>query len=259
MTIELALRLIEFRKKSGLSQDELATKLNVSRQSISKWESGESSPNIDYLISLSKIYGVTLDDLINPEKSVDECYQGEREDSKKKKKDRVDISPNGIFIDNEDEHVHISLDGIDLENLKDRVHFGEKGEDSEVIYDNITGKIIKKRPHIKNISSIINLTCLIMALVAYLAVSFTVDGGWGVYWILFICALIPAEIVECFYYKKSSKFPITYIAISTYLFLGMLQGMWHPTWIILLAIPLYYLFSNLVNSIIDVSKEKRQK
>ena len=70
MTIEIANRLLEYRKKSGLSQEELAEKLNISRQSVSKWERGEASPDTDNLIQLSKIYGITLDELINVEKPV---------------------------------------------------------------------------------------------------------------------------------------------------------------------------------------------
>ena len=50
MTIELANRLAELRKQKGLSQEELADRLQVSRQAISKWERGEASPDTDNLI-----------------------------------------------------------------------------------------------------------------------------------------------------------------------------------------------------------------
>ena len=70
MNIEIANRLLEFRKKSGLSQEELADKLNISRQSVSKWERAESCPDTDNLIELAKIYNVTLDELINVDKPV---------------------------------------------------------------------------------------------------------------------------------------------------------------------------------------------
>lgn len=49
-----------------MSQEQLAEKLNVSRQSISKWESGESLPDVDRLPELSKIVGVTTDYLLMP-------------------------------------------------------------------------------------------------------------------------------------------------------------------------------------------------
>ena len=68
MTIEIANRLYELRKKHNLSQEELAEKLSVSRQAVSKWERCEASPDTDNLIALAKIYGLTLDELIYGEK-----------------------------------------------------------------------------------------------------------------------------------------------------------------------------------------------
>ena len=56
--------LYHFRKKANLSQEDLAEKLGVSRQSISKWECGESLPDTENLIALSKLYGISLDELV---------------------------------------------------------------------------------------------------------------------------------------------------------------------------------------------------
>lgn len=52
------------RDKKGWSQEDLAKKLNISRQAISKWELGESYPYIEKLISLSELFNITLDELI---------------------------------------------------------------------------------------------------------------------------------------------------------------------------------------------------
>ena len=68
MTLETANRLYELRKKNNLSQEELAEKLGVSRQAVSKWERSEASPDTDNLIALAKIYGLSLDELIYGEK-----------------------------------------------------------------------------------------------------------------------------------------------------------------------------------------------
>ena len=57
--------LISLRKPNGLSQEELAEQLNVSRQTLSKYETGESLPDIDRCKQLAEIFGVTLDDLVN--------------------------------------------------------------------------------------------------------------------------------------------------------------------------------------------------
>ncbi|MBQ4571392.1 MAG: helix-turn-helix transcriptional regulator [Bacilli bacterium] len=56
-------QILKFRKQKGLSQEELANRLNVSRQSISLWETNQTVPQIDYLIELSRIFNVTLDEL----------------------------------------------------------------------------------------------------------------------------------------------------------------------------------------------------
>ena len=57
-------KLIALRKKAGWSQEELAERLNVSRQSVSKWESGQSMPDIDKILQLSSLFSVTTDCLL---------------------------------------------------------------------------------------------------------------------------------------------------------------------------------------------------
>lgn len=64
MNIKLADRLVELRKEHKLSQEALAEKLGLSRQSISKWERAEASPDTDNLIALAEVYGITLDQLL---------------------------------------------------------------------------------------------------------------------------------------------------------------------------------------------------
>lgn len=57
--------LRRLRKIHQYTQEELAEKINVSRQSVAKWENGESTPDIDSCIKLAKLYNVRLDDLVN--------------------------------------------------------------------------------------------------------------------------------------------------------------------------------------------------
>ena len=63
----LADKITELRKRNGWSQEELAEKLDVSRQSISKWESAQSTPDMNRIIKMSKIFGVSTDYLLNDE------------------------------------------------------------------------------------------------------------------------------------------------------------------------------------------------
>ena len=62
--MKLADKIIQLRKQKGWSQEELATQMDVSRQSVSKWESGMSMPDIDKIILLSQIFGTTTDYLL---------------------------------------------------------------------------------------------------------------------------------------------------------------------------------------------------
>ncbi|MFA5537245.1 MAG: helix-turn-helix transcriptional regulator [Bacillota bacterium] len=71
--MNLAEKIQQLRKRNNLSQEQLADKLGISRQSISKWESGQSVPEVDKIIQLSDIFGVTTDYLL---KKVDFQLEG---------------------------------------------------------------------------------------------------------------------------------------------------------------------------------------
>ncbi len=63
--MEIGKKIMDLRKKNGLSQEELAEKVGVARQTISKWELGETSPDLKQSKELSKIFNVSLDELVN--------------------------------------------------------------------------------------------------------------------------------------------------------------------------------------------------
>ena len=62
--MELGIKLKQAREKSGYSQNDIAEKLNISRQSVSRWETGRTYPDIENLVLLGEIYGVSLDFLL---------------------------------------------------------------------------------------------------------------------------------------------------------------------------------------------------
>lgn len=80
--MEIHEKLQELRKQKGLTQEELAEVLYVSRTAISKWESGRGYPNIDSLKAISRFFGVTIDELL----SGDEVLTIAEEDNKQKEK-----------------------------------------------------------------------------------------------------------------------------------------------------------------------------
>lgn len=69
MSIDFSM-LKAYRKKNGYTQDEIAEKLGVSRQAVAKWERGESVPDIESVVSLAGIFGVTVDVLVKSTEAV---------------------------------------------------------------------------------------------------------------------------------------------------------------------------------------------
>ena len=65
--MKLGDKILELRKKQGLSQEQLGEKINVTRQTISNWELEETAPNPEQLKMLSKIFNVSLDELLENE------------------------------------------------------------------------------------------------------------------------------------------------------------------------------------------------
>ncbi|EJT6495863.1 helix-turn-helix transcriptional regulator [Clostridium perfringens] len=96
-------KLKELRKEKNISQEQLAKELNISRQAISKWESGKAYPDIDNLILLRKIFGVSLDELIMEEE--------EKIEENNSKQELIESSEKGIFedIDNEEDKFSVNL------------------------------------------------------------------------------------------------------------------------------------------------------
>ena len=66
--------ILELRTKRGLSQDELAEKIMVTRQAVSRWENGETVPNTDTLKLLSKVFDVSINTLLGqPRRLICQC------------------------------------------------------------------------------------------------------------------------------------------------------------------------------------------
>lgn len=90
--MDLQTRLVSLRKQKGLTQLDLAEKLNVSRQAISRWEVGAAVPSTDNLKVLSELYGVSVDYLLNGEndgcKNNDAPVQKEQDPKSKRKNHR---------------------------------------------------------------------------------------------------------------------------------------------------------------------------
>ena len=266
MTIETANRLVELRKKNNLSQEELAEKLGVSRQAISKWERSEASPDTDNLIALAEIYGMSLDELIFGEKrggdSTDSASNNASEAQSNAEKDSVKIGPAGIFVKSKDgDEVHVSLRGIkvssgthdyDYDDDDFDVEFDDDEDDDEDGEHGIKGRIEVDTSRLTG-NVLIDLSYPVICVAAYLIFGFcNLFGGWGLSWIIFLTIPVFQSLINAITKRRFSKFEYATLIILIYLYCGLYHGAWHPTWVMFFAIPI---LEGLANAI-DRSKRK---
>ena len=238
MDVETANRLMQYRKKAGLSQEELANKLGVSRQAVSKWECAESSPDTDNLIELSKIYGVSLDELIKGESkaSNDSSEKEEKKSGIHIKSDKGEVKIDNINIhvkDDDGSEVQISNEGVDIiDNSKKEENTTQK-RFTEVHF---------KPRKIDIIYGIISSTIGLICLTAYLLCGFLIPNGegWRCYWVLFLLIPVVPSIFKAIQRRKFTRFNYAVAITFVYLTVGMFTNIWTPTWVLFFSIPFYY-------------------
>ena len=234
MTIEIADRLVKLRKKYGYSQEELADKLGLSRQAVSKWERAEASPDTDNLICLAKLYGVSLDELLATDEDIDTIVEEQvKEEKEEKQDDRVVINNKGVFLtDKNGGKVSITEDGI-YKTSKD-------------------GKVTKKEidPKMAIIGSI-EATLFVLATVAYIVLGATL-GLWHCAWVVFFVPEIICSILRAIRKRNMQYFNMPFTVMFAFFFVcmwipGLEANLWHPMWAVFLGIPLYYTTGSLIN------------
>lgn len=280
MTIETANRLFELRKKHNLSQEELAEKLGVSRQAVSKWERSEASPDTDNLIALAKIYGLSLDELIYGEKKEEvneESKQEKREETQadsdedetlfinvEEGDNKVKLGPSGIFVENDEgEKVKISFSGIHIETPKLEVDDDDYDEDDEdyekhAVHVGAEGKIKINVHTPKKTRFWAEVPYPIICGIAYLLCGFyDVLGGWALSWVIFVTIPIYYTFIEAIYKRRFSEFAYPVLMAFIYLICGMYYGNWHPSWIVFATIPVYYPVAEAIDRKIRERKDNK--
>ena len=249
MNIETANRLLQYRKKMGFSQEDLAEKIGVSRQAVSKWERAEASPDTDNLIELSKVYGVTPDEMLRGE--TEEAQPADPAQEAAEPEDVTDKAENVTEPDDSKEHVHVGFDGIhilDKDGTKvdiDRhgIFVNENGE--QKVYTDENGHIHKSADvaaeEKKNSSFWMKLPYPVVAVIAYVLFgTLNIMGGWAFGWIVFLTIPLYYTLVEAILKRKAKIFCYPVLAAIVFLILGFAFGMWHPGWIVFLTIPIFY-------------------
>lgn len=217
MDLFTAKKLIALRKYYSLSQEALAEKLGVSRQAVSKWERGEASPDTDNLLSLSSLYGVSLDDLLG-EKTTEEIIAGLEE---RKKESSSEEKTEETTPPEKETPPEFFSDEKKKEETKERTSF----------YD--LGKKLLKFPY------------FLIALILFLMIGFSTHK-WHPAWMLFLT--IPTYYITAWAFTAKTKkrmflmLPVYLYVVILFLLMGFTASLWHPMWIIFLLIPAYYWF-----------------
>ena len=235
MTIELANRLAELRKQKGLSQEELADKLQVSRQAVSKWERGEASPDTDNLIELAKIYEISLDELVG----LDVPNKSNNNDYKNKKGIHITDEGEGFYITSDGIHIHDD-EGNEVEAREHEVRITDKNGNTKII-----NHMSKYHKLMALISSIVTLIIVIV----YLLLG-SLLGLWGQAWPLFLLVVVIPSIFEAALQKKPYKFNYAVFVVFVYFLLNSWilyeAPLWHPLWVMFITIPVYYAITGFI-------------
>ena len=94
--MNLGERLFELRKTKNLTQDEVAEKLNVTRQTVSKWETNQSTPDFDKILPLCELYNISADELLKGEKQEKSEEKNYNNKEKENKNDYENMTKNQI-------------------------------------------------------------------------------------------------------------------------------------------------------------------
>ena len=255
MNIEIANRLVQMRKAHGLSQEELASRLGISRQAVSKWERAESSPDTDNLIMLSRLYGVSLDQLLATEDDIpDPEPEPEKNESEGRaaRRDHVHVSfKDGINVTDEDgSKVHVGWDGIyvhddddddDDDGDEDEPFINDFINDIEVDENGATFTENGKRVHYDwNREKNGKRRCVYKKYNEntgkWRTVIIDEDGRK----VVLDTNSEPDDEGGISVSKGVGGFPYTVLVTGVFLLLGFLKGLWHPAWVLFLTIPIYY-------------------
>ena len=273
VNIETANKLLQYRKASGLSQEELAEKIGVSRQAVSKWERAEASPDTDNLILLAKIYGVTLDELLMGDPATTLNKEKEKEDNSQtlNPDDFISSEENGNQQYKKESHVsfkygihiHDGEDKVDI-SFKDGIHVESK-DGSKVSVDKDGVNVVDEEGNVKAFTDEhghIHHDCVespahrkakhfpfwAVALAGFFAFGFIdIFGGWATSWLWFLTIPMYYTAVDAIFKKKISHFAYPVLVVWLFCFLGMTCGLWHPLWLLFLTIPIYYYIAGMID------------
>ena len=207
--------LYTLRKEKGMTQANLATLLGVTNKAVSKWETGEAMPETNLLLPLSRIFGVTVDELLAGKRNVDNENSSKEYSCKDEDKDNELIE----------------------EYIKRQIF--KRGKDDD-------------KTTLEKVGALVCTCIFFLGLMTYLILG-TVGNLWTPYWILIpicslSCGIVGIVFDLCNTKKRNQKISrgenpytgsicgmIMLLCIITYLILGAFFALWHPFWIIIIG------------------------
>ena len=230
MNQKTADRLVELRKNAGYSQEELADTIGVSRQAVSKWERCESSPDTDNLIELARLYKVSLDELINGTDLPPKAPRTEETEQVAADTDAFVWEDDGITVAIKEKEVSVK---------------NEDGEEKTYDAEYLRKKDLKE----KRVNTTVSSLTALLVVVAYLLLGFLGPNGkgWTCGWPLFLVIPVSSSIVSFVFYRRIALLNYPCIVVGIYCFVGMFYGIWHPTWVMFISIPVFYIIAEKID------------
>lgn len=196
-------RLTEMRKKMNLSQEDVAERLNVTRQTVSKWELDQSTPDFDKVVPICKLYNISSEELLTGRKAdannEDQSYNLMTDQEIRKRKAKAICESVALFIiavvwivifgstewlrSEITVGIYLLITGAGVINLIYKLSTLPKSEKSEIKKE--------KRKQTHKYDDLL----AILTLIIYLLVSF-LTGAWYITWILWIIYALVCEILH---------------------------------------------------------------
>jgi len=202
--------LLKLRKQKGLSQEEVADKLNVTRQTISKWETNQSMPDFDKIVPICKLYDVSSDELLTGSKKTITSEIGNQNnlDKTNKKKHALGISLGVLIYFISVVWIMVTIPVMELNPIVSSavflvicgiatfiiVYSSMVYKKKEVKYESKEEKLVK------NINELLSILFTII----YFIVSF-VTMAWHISWIIWIIYALVTQIVKLVFMLKGDN------------------------------------------------------
>lgn len=255
MTIAIANRLVQLRKANGFSQEELAARIGVSRQAVSKWERAEASPDTDNLILLARLYRVSLDDLLLAGESGSTVETDRREGAGSASADEkalpcaneaqtarqpADTGWNPLHSADGKGAVQPPPNEMAVEEDPDQARL----EPGRLLI--VRDEKHSAAPANGRTSRWMTFPYPVLVTLVYLAIGL-IAGKWHPWWLLFLTIPLYYGLADLVLQKKRIQdFAYPVLVVIVYLLMGFLANWWHPGWVIFVTIPLYYSIADVI-------------